>query len=418
MTAMSALAPPGRPIADTWWRQVSSPAGLTAVVFGVLAVRVLAAMLLPIVRTPGWPDVVVLVVAVVAAVRSVLAARPSRARAATVAAALVFWLAPCVVAPVHGQDVPVVAAAMAAVAAALILGPPTSSAVVRMSVATGGLIVALSLLYGLANAVGLGVGGFHTVGDYQRAVGGIPALRGIALHPNTLGAIAALTLVVSLTIALANRRPGAFVIPALCSVALIWSQSRTGLGSAVIAVAALLLARRRPGAAPYLVGASLLLSVLPVLATWQYGAFVDMSGLVTGRGLAWGPALRLFQESPLIGFGPDALSREFWQTQPGQWWEPLHAHNQVLQAMAQAGLLGLTGLVALALAAARVALSRVGWNGALAVSLLVFVGAQSGVEVPLGLTYFPIALLMPATIVAAFAYAGSLSWSPRPRPSA
>ena len=27
--------------------------------------------------------------------------------AATVAAALVFWLAPCVVAPVHGQDVPI-----------------------------------------------------------------------------------------------------------------------------------------------------------------------------------------------------------------------------------------------------------------------------------------------------------------------
>lgn len=415
MTTMSAIAPPGRPV--TWWRRVAAPSGLSAVVFGLVAVRVLAAMIIPAVRVPGWPDVVILLIAVGASIRSGLANRPSRARALTVVAAVVFWLAPCLVAPLHGQDIPVVAAAMAAVAAALILGPPTSSAVVRLSVVAGAAIVVLSLLYGLLGAVGLAEGAFHSVGDYQRAVAGVPALRGITLHPNTLGAIAGLTLLISLAIALANRRPGAFVIPGLCAVALLWSQSRTGLGSTVIAAVVLLLAQRWPRTVPYLVGGGLVLAVLPVLATWQYGSVVNMSSLVTGRDLAWDPALRLFQDSPLIGFGPDALSKDFWRTQPDQWWEPLHAHNQVLQAMAQAGLLGLTGLAALTLSGVWVALSRIGWSGALSVAVLVFVGAQAGVEVPLGLTYFPISMLLPAMILGVFAYGGSLSWARRPQPS-
>lgn len=396
---------PARPIS----REALRPEVLPVVVFAVLVVRVIAAMVIPGLREPGWPDFVVLSVAVVIGGYLLVTQSITRPRWGAIGAVSAFWLTPAAVAPIHGQSVPVATVMMAAVTVVLIAGPPDSTLVVRLAVGSGSLILALSVLYGLLSALGVMSGAFHSVGpDYQRAVLGVPALRGITLHPNTLGALAAVVLIMGLALALANRRLVAYVPPALAVICLLWSQSRSGIGSALAAVVILLTAAKWPKSRPYLVAVGLALAVLPVLVTWRFGTVIDFSGIFTGRDSAWGPALLLFRDSPLVGFGPEAFSKEFWAEHPGLWWEPLHAHNELLEVGAQAGMVGVVALVALTCVGVSTALSRTGWNGALLVALALFVGLQAGVEVPLGLTYFPISYLLPAIVVAAFACSRSL----------
>lgn len=97
-----------------------------------------------------------------------------------------------------------------------------------------------------------------------------------------------------------------------------------------------------------------------------------------------------------------------------QRWEPLHAHNQALQTLAESGLIGAAALVALILTAVVATFARSGTMASLLVALLGFLAFQSTVEVPLGLTYFPISYLLPALCLAVFAYTGDLGRATRP----
>ncbi|MFN8125117.1 MAG: O-antigen ligase family protein [Candidatus Nanopelagicales bacterium] len=377
----------------------------------VVLVRVLAAMLADPLRDPGWPDVVVLVLAVAAGGWLAVRVPHSRGTIAATAAVVVFWLMPCLSAVVHGQPVPVASAAMAAVAATIVLAPNRSSLALRTAVVSGALVVLLSLIYGLVCLTGVSDAAFHVLPHYERAVAGIPALSGITLHPNTLGGIAAFVVAVGVALALRDLRFGTLVLPTLGVVALLWSQSRVGIASAVVAVIVLLVARRWPVWGVRSAGVLLLLPLVPVtVALWRiHGKAI--TSITNGRDLAWGPALRAFTESPPLGYGPTVLSKTYWRVQTPQWWEPLHAHNQVLQTLAESGVLGAAGLAALVLCAV-LAVTRAGFAGALAAATLAFLCVQATVEVPLGLTYFPISYLLPTLCLTAFAYAGS-EWARR-----
>lgn len=382
------------------------------VVLVLAALRAVGAMLLPWLREPGWPDLVLMVLATLGAVYLFMTGPPIRARIWAAAAAAVFWLVPCLSALIHGQGMSPATAAMAAVAVVLIAGPPDSPAAFRAAVAMGAVVVVLSLGYGLLTSAGVFTGAFHTVGEYERTALGLSALRGITLHPNTLGPLAALTLFLSIALALSTRRAGAWIIPALCLIALLWSQSRSAIvGALITGVAWIVVARWHRSRAP-VIGLALLAMWVPVLATYSYfPQYPPFDGWFTGRPVAWTIGLLLFASDPATGYGPDAFNGGFWQTAPDAWWQPLHAHNQVVEVLAQTGFLGLVALVAVTSVAVVAALRRVGRAGQLAAVVVVFTAVQGAVEVPLGLTYFPISYLFPALLVAALAYTGDLGES-------
>lgn len=385
-----------------------------AAILLLLVIRVVAAMIIPPVRDPGWPDLVVGGAALVAASWLLVRVPRSRGRTWAAVAAAVFWLVPCVSALIHGQDFPVAAAAMAAVAVVLILGPPDSSLVLRTALAAGAAIVVVCLGYGLIGLLGITDTPFHQLPGYERAVLGVPALDGITLHPNTLGALSAFVIIVGLAVARGNLRLGTLLLPAAAAVAALWSQSRIGIGSALVGVLILLLVNRWPGARDRLAGLVVLIPLIPAVAAWAVVPARALTGVVNGRDLAWIPALEAFIRSPVTGYGPEVLSRAYWRTQPNQWWEPLHAHNQVLQTLAESGLIGAAALVALILTAVVATFARSGTMASLLVALLGFLAFQSTVEVPLGLTYFPISYLLPALCLAVFAYTGDLGRATRP----
>ena len=360
-------------------------------------------MMIPAVRTPGPLDVAVLVVAAVSVVIVAATGPVSRLRWAAAAAAAAFWLTPVVSAMLHGQELPVTTAAMAAVAVALIIGPPRSGAAVRVAVVVGLLVVVVSLGFGLLSATGIADGAFHSWGSYQRSVLGIPALKGIALHPNTLGQIAGTTLLILLTVA-TNARPRwwFWILPTLIVVTLLWTESRSSIGATLAAVVALYGVRRWPRLRPWVVAGAGMAVIVPPLVLATVGQVVDLSGLITGRQWPWFVAEALFVQSPLTGYGPDAFSAAFWDQQGGTPppWEPLHAHNEVLEAAAQAGLIGLLTLVAVIAAALVPSFKRSGRAGALVTALVVMFGLLAGFEVVLGLTYFPASYLVPTILVA------------------
>lgn len=364
-------------------------------------------MLIPAVRQPGWPDLVLGVLSLAAAVTLLVVGPREWRRMAAAAAVAAFWLASTVSALAAEQTIPVAAAAMAGVAAVLILGPPESVWPLRLALGVAGAVVAVSLIYGLLTGAGVLDGAFHTRTEtYSRAVLGIPNLRGITLHPNTLGPIAAVTLVVSSAAVLSSRWRPLWGLVGVSVVGLLWSQSRGSIASAAVAVVALLLVMRWDRTKPYLVAVLLLGTLTPLVVARLWSESSVVQGLVTGRTLAWNPAFNIFEHFPWLGYGPDVFSREFWKLWPPPEWQPLHAHGEWPEIAAESGALGLAALAVVVLIAVVTVLSREGPNSWLLIGVLAVVCTQAAVEVPLGLTYFPISYLLPCLVVGAFAYRG------------
>ena len=386
-----------------------------AIVMVVIAVRCVMAMLVPGLRQPGWPDVLVGLVAAAAIVFLATTRRPTRARGWAAVAVTAFWGSTTFSALLHGQGIPVASVAMALVAAALILGPPLSPWPLRISVLTGAVVAVLSLVAGLLGLLGVVKGPLYGTAVYQRETLGLPALSGIAGHPNTLAQILGLALLIAAAIALANRRIGAVILPLVILLPLLWTQSRTSVAAAVACVVLLLLQIRWPAMRPYVVGGALVAAVLPPMVHFAMGRVLDVNSVFNGRPIAWDTGRFVVSLSPITGSGPEVMSEDFWEVlgrsrTDGAGWLPLHAHNEVIETIAQSGVVGIVTLHGVVLVGVTAALQRSGSNAALAAATLVFLGLQAGVEVPLGLTYFPIGFLLPAMAVAVLAYGGPLEW--------
>lgn len=391
-------------------------AGSQAVVVAVMAVRCLAAMLFPAVRQVGWPDLVVALVAGVALIVVLASGRPSLPRALAATAAMSFWLVTAVSALAFDQPIPVAAVSMALTAAVLILGPSDSPWPLRIVILAGSLVALLSIVAGALSLSGAWSGGIYGTEVYQRETFGLPALSGVAGHPNTLAQIVGLTLILALAVALSTRARGAVVLPVVALIPLLWTQSRTSVAAALLAAAALVLLIKLDRWRPWLVGVALLVAVAPPLLWLRAGQFLPVDAIFTGRPIAWAASTMAAAVSPFLGQGPGVMSREFWRAlgmSPDDQWQPLHAHNEVLETLAQAGLVGLACLLALTLVGVVVALTRSGSNGRMCAAVFLFFGLQAGVEVPLGLTYFPAGYLLPTMVVAAMSYGGSLAWRSR-----
>lgn len=218
-------------------------------------------------------------------------------------------------------------------------------------------------------------------------------LHGLATHANLLSPLLLTYLVLSWFSPSKTRWDGLHKAVAL--MALILTQSKTAwilLALAyLIRLAYAYTARNPPMLQRFLVLAllgSLLSGTVLYVATgpaWVDAAKVFFSGergeelmSLTGRTLIWQITVNVWEENPLLGYGPS-----LWNLQMGRAYAPIvgfivpHAHSQVFQSLGASGIVGVTGmfLYVLALLAYGVRCAKATYGVALALVLvLVFRG--------------------------------------------
>lgn len=219
---------------------------------------------------------------------------------------------------------------------------------------------------------------------------GFDQLSGATTHPNVLGPLAAFALAIEL--APGVRRRSALGITAAVTVCAL-AQSRAGWICALVVLLVWLTSSRRRraplGVLSYVGG----LTAIVWLAVRSYIAGplfpISFDDVLTGREQVWQLALLPFHESPIIGGGPDVFGEEFRATH-GQFGAVVgQAHNQVLETMAEAGLLGLAAFLVLALV--WLSAARHQWrDGAwLPLAALLMLAVDGLVESPLRLVLLP-----------------------------
>jgi O-antigen ligase len=199
----------------------------------------------------------------------------------------------------------------------------------------------------------------------------LPQLAGLTAHPNGMGLIAALALILEL------HRPRSrlsAVWPALAFIALVLSQSRSGWFAAL--VGGLIWSHGHFGK----IKSAALFTAAGIAGWLALGESVTETGL-TGRERVWSIAWQLFLDQPLVGGGGAALRDAVEGT--GLEWGG-QAHNQILQSLATAGAIGTVLLVVFGVLAWRRAVVHWRAGQTMAMTLFGMIVARSVVESPVG----------------------------------
>lgn len=276
---------------------------------------------------------------------------------------------------------------------------------------------ALALL-GLVTWGGLVAGAFAELGIFSyglfpepaqdRRFFGLIQLRGVMPHPNTMGIFAGLGLVLSLRQVLTDlldgvRRTGPTLALLLgvalpSTVVLVWSQSRTSAIAALAGLVVALLPLQRPSwhwVPPVVAMFAGLMITIPVIIAETVG--YDFNG----RGIPWALAQSEFESSPFIGRGPEFLSDEY-RANLELLWQPETAHNMLMQAIGEAGLIGLLSLAAVVLVMCLIAVQAVPFDRQWALIVVVMFCVLGGQESTLSLPVRS-ALLIQLAIIASSA---------------
>jgi exopolysaccharide production protein ExoQ len=238
--------------------------------------------------------------------------------------------------------------------------------------------------------------------DYQ--IGLVPgfSLRfyGFATHANTLAPLCFVLMCCLMLKPFVRRWLTAFAWAA-ASICLLLTQSKTSIGLAVVLLGVMLIlarlrivrARRRVDAgsfALFLAGAVLgMLLLLGVLAVpdlmEKFAPAVDTQQItsLTGRTAIWAETLKAVQANPLFGYGPSLWDLEF-RIKTGMMFT--HSHNQYLQTLGTAGIVGLLALAGYVVVLLGTAWrARVGSQG-VTVALTLFLLIRGVTEVPLSVS--------------------------------
>jgi O-antigen ligase len=240
---------------------------------------------------------------------------------------------------------------------------------------------------------------------YYVGIVGLPVrLWGLANHANILGPLAAFYLVVVMHSRVCSS--GRLAAGTLGLIVMVLAQSKTAWAGMLLA-GAVLCARwfaiclrsayafgRQHPSSTVAIGstAMLMVALAAVLVT---ALVVDFSALAarltagpeasslatfTGRTMVWNRTLEEWQRSPLFGYGPSLWGPEY-RLRMGMSFAG-QAHNQFIQTLGQAGLVGVAGLLvyvgALVAAAVRTAAASAG----LSVALLAIVLVRTFTESP------------------------------------
>lgn len=226
----------------------------------------------------------------------------------------------------------------------------------------------------------------------DRTLFGLIQLRGVMPHPNTMGIFAGLAIVLGMRQIITDHLDGMWqrgrflaltlgvVMPAV--VALVWTQSRTSLIAAAAGLLVAVLPLQRPSwhwVPPVIAMGAVLMITVPVIVAETVG--YDFNG----RGIPWALAQQEFEAHPLVGRGPEFLSEEY-RAPLDLLWQPETAHNMLMQAIGESGLLGLLTLAALILIMSLIAVQAVGvdrqWALIVVVMFCVLGGQESSLSLP------------------------------------
>lgn len=221
---------------------------------------------------------------------------------------------------------------------------------------------------------------------------GLPVLSGITGHQNTMGMISAIALTFQVAM-LRNRALSWPWVPALWLLgpvasagALIWSQSRTALGAAVLGLIVVFIpvARLRGKMwAGAWAGAIAAIVILPVA--------IGMAGVTsfTGRVEMWRYAFEDFAANPVFGYGMEFMrSDAYWASKP-TFPDLYGAHNQFFDTAGRSGIVGLASLTALFVTLVWVAWMVRRFDGAIAVALVALLAVLFTQESVLPIVFGP-----------------------------
>lgn len=233
--------------------------------------------------------------------------------------------------------------------------------------------------------------------DFKQSIipGVTVRLYGLADHANALGVVAAVALALEFS-PLVRARPAWWLVLCQGSVLLL-TQSKTAILGTALALAIVRWSwlrehvfkgdhRRLVGTAIIVVCVVVILLTLAVAFSGRSDrlvSFLDRVGFftLTGRTSIWQVTLAEFANSPLTGYGPslwDIQYRlEYGMLQAGQ------AHNQFVQILGQAGLLGLLSMLVYLATVASAALRRVADDHGLALGFLLILVVRCMSESPL-----------------------------------
>lgn len=343
---------------------------------------------------PGWGFAAVAAAAGAFGVWILLRHRPPELALWLGIAAAVAMAVPPVLGLIRGQQVSVGQLAFAiavgvSVWAATLLPPFT----VRWSaIGILALVSWAGLAAGLLAELGVFSYGLYIEPAQDRALFGLDQLRGVMPHPNTMGIFAGLAVVLGVRQLITDYADGihstsrrlllAFGVVAPGVVALLWSQSRTSAIAAGFGLLVALLPLGRRGwdwVPPAIAAAAGLMITVPVIISETLG--YDFNG----RGIPWGLAQNEFEYNPLVGRGPEFLTEEYLAFR-GLEWKPSTAHNMMMQATGEAGLLGLLALAGLIFIMALIAVRAVHidrqWALMIFVTFCLLGGQESSLSLP------------------------------------
>ena len=181
---------------------------------------------------------------------------------------------------------------------------------------------------------------------YDRTIFGVPRLTGLSPHPNVLSAIAVAALLVEVGFRHGPR--WAQVCAGLAAVAcVLLTQSNTGYIAAAVGVLAVLAVRHAGGRRILVAGA---IALLGVYVFWPQAIIPaslrssDYVNSVSGRTTIWRLSLDEWRRHPLTGYGPSIYSPSYLSSHFPSNLQATNGHNQVIQTLADSGLLGAGGL--------------------------------------------------------------------------
>jgi O-antigen ligase len=186
--------------------------------------------------------------------------------------------------------------------------------------------------------------------DDVRTLFGLDRLQGITSHPNTLGILAAIGVVLEIK---SERRTR--ILWSLCMAAgVLLAQSSTAYIATVIGLLLVTTRFTRVLRRVTLVGAaigSLAVITVPEASRSLSGVLTveEMTRLLNGRTGIWDAALVGFYQNPLWGYGPTLLDENYRELYLPHFGSAGQAHNQLFQTLGEAGIFGTAALVALAL---------------------------------------------------------------------
>ena len=216
-------------------------------------------------------------------------------------------------------------------------------------------------------------------------------LYGLSTHPNILGPIAILYLILNWLYPFYGVNNTVNVTSALA--VLILSQSKTSLAIVVIALFWMIASQawyhKKKGIYRsfllILSGSIITLLIIMIPIFFQAIERSEYSSILTltGRTAVWEIAFETWKKYPLFGYGPTFLDLDFRYQSGDRYSWAGQAHNQFLQSLAEAGILGFITLLVYLLIVFFYSIKYVRATKGASVALFIFFGFRNLTEAPL-----------------------------------